>query len=116
MNKYIDMEKAEKAKKSFIYQLKSFELDPPELSTEQFIDLFSGTQADKVFWHLLNFRKITSRQSKVYGIDYCSSAIRDLEEKFKEDKSQYRIRRDKVSSVNWLNQKRSYTAYVLEEL
>lgn len=116
MSKYVDFDKAERARQSFIYQLKSFELEPPELSLNQFIDLFSGTQADKVFWHLLNFRKITSRQSKAYGIEYCSSAIRDLEDKFKEDKSPYWIKRDKVSSVNWLNKKRSYTEYVLEDI
>ena len=111
----LDMDKVERAKQNFIYGLKSFELTPPKLTTEQFIELFKGTQADKVLWHLMNFRRITSRQSKIYYIDYCSSAVRDLEDKFKEEKSNYWIRRDKVSNVNFLNQKRNFTEYVLEE-
>ena len=116
MSKYVDFDKAERARQSFIYQLKSFELEPPELSLNQFIDLFSETQANKVLWHLLNFRSITSAESKIYGIQYCSSAIRDLEKKFKEDKSNYYVKREKVSDVDWLNKKHSFTEYVLEDL
>ena len=116
MNKYLDYEKVERAKKSFIYKLKSYELEPPELTTEQFIDLFSQTQAEKVLWHLQHFRTITSDQCKMYGISYCSSAIRDLENKLRADRSDYYIYRNRVSSTNWLNKKLNYTEYTLEEL
>lgn len=46
---------------------------------EEFEKFCKMPQADKVWWHLRHFGKITNKEChEVYGIRHCPSAIRDL--------------------------------------
>lgn len=112
--KYIDMEKAKQYYKRFIYQLKAFYDNVPNIELDEFITIFSSTQGDRIIWHLKTFRSITSSISKIYGIQYCSSAIRDAEKKL--ENSEYFIERREGIETNWLTHKNTrYTEYVLQD-
>ena len=46
---------------------------------EDFEQFKKMPQAEKVWWHLQNFGSITvSLSKKLYGVQYCTSAIRDI--------------------------------------
>ncbi len=76
------------------------------------------TQTDKVWWHLQNFGSITvTLAKKLYGIQYCTSAIRDI----RKNLIMYGGNRFYIDSVDskgfdrW-NNKTNFVTYTLKDV
>lgn len=99
----------------FIQQLKVFYSQIPKyLSFFYFIDFCKKTQADKVYWHLLEFGSITNLQCHaIYGIRHAPSVIRSIRQRLKLEGDKYRIENETKKGCNRFGKPCNWDVYKL---
>lgn len=98
-----------------LLRLYNYDIDArTTVSFEWFLVFRKRTQAQKMWWHLKLFNKITSADAEdIYGFRHPPSIIRDIRKKLKQENSQYWIENITKTGVDRWGNACKYDEYTL---
>lgn len=101
----------------FIARLNQYKYDTSHIniSFDWFLVFRKRTQAQKMWWHLKTFKKITSANAEdIYHFRHPPSIIRDIRKKLISEGSDYQINNVTKEGVDWWGNACKYDEYTLE--
>lgn len=101
----------------FIKRLNLYKYDTSKLNISYtwFLVFRKRTQAQKMWWHLKTFKKITSANAEdIYHFRHPPSIIRDIRKKLISEGSDYQINNVTKEGVDWWGNACKYDEYTLE--
>lgn len=111
------MQNLQECYNGFLQRLRLYHYDTNNLniSFSWFLVFRKRTQAQKMWWHLKTFKKITSANAEdIYHFRHPPSIIRDIRKKLISEGSDYQINNVTKEGVDWWGNACKYDEYTLE--
>lgn len=108
------MQSIEECYNAFLQRLRYYHYDTKGITFTWFLVFRKRTQAQKLWWHLLKYKKVTSAEAeRIYFFCHPPSIIRDIRKKLKADRSDYRIENITKEGLDCWGNASKYDEYTL---